>query len=288
MGYLHIDNLYKNQTILLFRDCYALEKIHGTSAHIGWKFETQEVRFFSGGEKHDNFVGLFDAKFLKGIFKEEFPDVDVTIYGEAYGGKQQGMSHTYGKELKFIGFDVKVGGVWLNVPKANDVCNKFNVEFVAWSKVKTDLESLTAIRDMPSIQAQRNGITEPKPREGVVLRPLEEMRLNNGARVISKYKPPENEETKTKREVSPETLKVLEDAKEIAEEWVVPMRLTHVLQKFPEDVNMESMGDIIKAMIADVYREAKDEIVESKEVSKAIGKMTVKLFKQRLENKLNG
>jgi hypothetical protein len=24
MGYAHIDNLYKNQTILMFRECYAL------------------------------------------------------------------------------------------------------------------------------------------------------------------------------------------------------------------------------------------------------------------------
>lgn len=33
MGYLHIDNLYKNRDILLFRECWALEKVHGTSAH---------------------------------------------------------------------------------------------------------------------------------------------------------------------------------------------------------------------------------------------------------------
>jgi hypothetical protein len=29
MGYLHIDNLYKNVDILLFKECYAMEKIHG-------------------------------------------------------------------------------------------------------------------------------------------------------------------------------------------------------------------------------------------------------------------
>ncbi len=85
-------------------------------------------------------------------------------------------------------------------------------------------------------------------------------------------------ETKTKREVSEEQLKVLSDAKEIAEEWVVNLRLEHILQKFPADVSMESMGEIIKAMIADVYREGKDEIVESKPLQKEIGKVTVKLF----------
>ena len=36
MGYLHIENLYKNQTVLMFKELYALEKLHGTSAHIRW------------------------------------------------------------------------------------------------------------------------------------------------------------------------------------------------------------------------------------------------------------
>lgn len=285
MGYLHIDNLYKNQTILLFKECYALEKIHGTSAHVGWKFETKQVNFFTG-ENYELFLSLFDKDFLIKKFEEIFPDQDVVIFGEHYAGKCQGMSKTYGKQSKFIGFDVKVGHVWLNVPNAHDVCNQFNLDFVHYDKIEVCLDNLNKYRDMPSVQAVRNGITEPKPREGIVCRPLTEMRTNNGERVIAKYKPEEFGETRTKREVSPEQLKVLEDAKEIAEEWVVNLRLEHVLQRFPQDVNMEAMGDIIKAMISDVYREGRDEIMESKAVEKAIGKKTVQLFKQKLQNKL--
>ena len=30
MGYLHIDNLYRAREILLLREAFALEKIHGT------------------------------------------------------------------------------------------------------------------------------------------------------------------------------------------------------------------------------------------------------------------
>jgi hypothetical protein len=63
MGYLHIENLYKNQDILFFKRCYALEKIHGTSAHIS--LNSGNLNFSSGGEKHDNFVKLFDADALK-------------------------------------------------------------------------------------------------------------------------------------------------------------------------------------------------------------------------------
>ena len=264
-----------------------MEKIHGTSAHVRWNPEKHGgVGFFAGGENHEKFVGLFNVTNLEKKFEEIFPDTKVVIYGEAYGGKQQGMANTYGKELKFIGFDVKVGDVWLNVPNAEDVCKQFGIEFVDYVKIPTELQALDAERDKPSTQAKRNGIKHDCKREGVVLRPLIEVRTNNGERVICKYKGDGFNETKTKREVSPEQLKVLEDAKEIAEEWVTNMRLEHVLQKFPADVNMESMGNIIKAMIEDVYREGRDEIVESKAVEKAIGKQAVALFKQKLQSKL--
>lgn len=286
MGYLHISNLYKDQTILLFKECYAMEKIHGTSAHVGWNCIEKKVYFFSGGEKHENFIKLFDTDFLKSKFEEIFPDINTTIFGEAYGGKQQGMSHTYGNELKFIGFDVKVGNIWLNVPNAEDVCNKFNIEFVSYEKIEVNIENLTAERDKPSVQAVCNGITEPKKREGIVVRPLVEMKTSNGERVIAKYKPDEFNETKTKREISSGQLQILENANEIAEEWVTSLRLEHVLQRFPDNVNIESMGEIIKAMIEDVYREGRDELIESREVAKAISNKTVKLFKQKLQNKI--
>lgn len=286
MGYLHIDNLYKDQTILMFKECYALEKIHGTSAHISWNLKEKKVKFFSGGESYERFVSLFDIEFLQKTFAENFIDSNVTIYGEAYGGKQQGMSNTYGKELKFIGFEVQVGEYWLNVPNAESVCKKLNIDFVEYVKVSTDLEALNFERDKPSTQAKRNGIIEDKIREGVVLKPLNEFTLNNGKRVIAKHKRDEFKETKTPREVSPEEFKILEDAKAIAEEWVTEMRLHHVLDKLPKGINVESTKLVIDAMVEDVYREAKGEIIESKEVTKCIGGKTAIMFKKKLQNEM--
>jgi len=284
MGYAHIDNLYKNQTILMFRECYALEKIHGTSAHIKWK--NKKIHLFSGGESHTNFTSLFDIDNLTNLFQTIFGDEEVVVFGEAYGGKQQKMSNTYGPKLKFIGFDVKVGEYWLNVPNAESVCNQLGIEFVDYVRVSTDLESLNAERDKDSTQAIRNGMGPGKIREGVVLKPLFEFRMNNGERIMSKHKRDEFKETKTPREVNPEEFKVLEDAKAIAEEWVTEMRLMHVLDKLPQDIGMEQTRLVISAMIEDVYREAKGEIVESREVTKAIGSKTAILFKKQFEKSL--
>ena len=81
MSYMHIDNLYKNKDILFFRECYAMEKIHGTSAHIKWKDD--HLTFFSGGCEHLSFISLFDQYELEEKFIA-FNRPEVTIYGEAY------------------------------------------------------------------------------------------------------------------------------------------------------------------------------------------------------------
>lgn len=286
MGYAHINNLYKNQDILMFKEVYALEKIHGTSAHLRWNAEKKKLSFYSGGENHDKFVALFNIPLLEEKLSEMFITSNAIIYGEAYGGKQQGMSSTYGKELKFIGFDVQVNNMWVSVPNAESICKALNIEFVDYVKISTNIELINAERDKDSTQAIRNGCGEGKMREGVVLKPLIELTTNNGERIMAKHRRAEFNETKTYREVSPEELKVLKDAQAIAEEWCVEMRLKHVLDKLPQNINVESTKLVIDSMIEDIYREGKGEIVESKEVAKAIGSKTSKMFKQFIENKL--
>jgi hypothetical protein len=209
----------------------------------------------------------------------------VTVYGEAYGGKQQAQSWRYGKELRFVAFEVKVGDSWLSVPNASDVVTKLGLEFVHYRKISTDLASVDAERDAPSEQAKRNGIEGDQPREGVVLRPLEEMIKGNGARIIAKHKRDEERETKTTRTVNPEKIEVLRQAQAIADEWVTPTRLQHVLDKLGT-VGMENTPDVIRAMIEDVTREAASEIEDSKDARKAIGSATAKMFKSYIQEKL--
>lgn len=289
MGYMHINNLYRDQKILNFKRCFALEKIHGTSAHISWKEGV--ITYFSGGEKHDRFVGLFDEEALKQAFLQ-LGHADVTVYGEAYGGRQQKMGDTYGPDLHFIVFDVQVGETWLNVPNMDDVAKKLGLEVVPWEECDTDLDTLNSMRDKPSEVAIRRGMGSDKQREGVVLRPLEEMCVNNDNRVISKHKIDKFGERATSQKVhniDPNKLVVLSEAKEIANEWVTEERLKHVIAHLTLDgvePGIESTGKIIKEMVADVYREAAGEIVESREATAAIGQRTAQLFKQRLQASL--
>jgi hypothetical protein len=129
-------------------------------------------------------------------------------------------------------------------------------------------------------------------REGVVIRPPFEVAMNDGERCMAKHKRDEFREHKTPRtlDADPTKQKALEDAQAIADEWVTPMRLQHVLSALTKDGVEPTMADvplIIKTMTEDVYAESKDEVVESKDANRAIGGATVKLFKKHLQQKLS-
>lgn len=278
MAYLHIDNLYKNRTILLFRRCYELEKIHGTSAHIEYKDGT--IVYFSGGEKHSNFVALFSEEELKEKFTK-LGHPKITIYGEAYGGKCQGMKHTYGDQLRFIVFDVKIGDYWLDVPNMDQVATSLGLEVVPWSEISTDLVELDRVRDQPSRVGIRRGCPD-KISEGVVLRSLIELTTNNGERIICKHKTEKFSEHTRQPKVT-DNIEILTEANAIADQWCTPNRLQHILDKMESNIGMEKTAEVIKAMVADIYREGKGEIVEGKEVAAAIGRKTAQLFKAKVK-----
>ncbi|MDE2095662.1 MAG: hypothetical protein KGL39_00265 [Patescibacteria group bacterium] len=87
-----------------------MEKIHGMSAHISWK--DGHLQFSSGGVSGEAFRALFDAPALSAKLMEHVGEGQSAIlYGEAYGGKCMKMSDTYGPNLRFIVFEVKIGDV---------------------------------------------------------------------------------------------------------------------------------------------------------------------------------
>lgn len=280
MSYQHIENLYRPeaQRILAFRRVYAMEKIHGTSAHLDWR--NGAIRYFAGGAAHETFVRVFDHEALTTAFVAVGHDA-VTVYGEAYGGKMQGMSKTYGPALRFVAFEVRVGETWLDVPNAADVAGKLGLDFVPWREVDATVEALDAERDRPSEQAVKCGMGDDRPREGIVIRPPFECVDSRGNRLVAKHKRSEFAERRTVPDVNPAKRETMDNAEAIAFEWVTAERLRHVLDALGiTDLDPRRTGDVIQGMIEDVTREASGEIADNKAVRKAIGGAAVKLYRE--------
>jgi RNA ligase-like protein len=290
MSYMHIKNLYKSREILQFRTCYALEKVHGTSAHLSWRADrSPRLAFFGGSSGHENFRALFDAEALDRGFAA-LGSGEAVVFGEAHGGRLMKMAGTYGSQLRFIVFEARLGDSWLAVPDAEAVAQSLGLEFVPYVLVPTDIRVLDAERDRPSEVARRRGLGD-RPREGVVLRPPFEARLNGGERVIAKHKAEAFLETATPRAVTDAgRLRVLDQAMAVAREWVTPMRLTHVLDRLwagPRGQgplagpwNIRDIEAVIGAMSEDVQREAGAEVRWSRDVEKAVGRVTAELFRK--------
>jgi len=294
MGYLKIPNLYKDETMLVFRWVYVMEKIHGTSAHVSYKAaRNPPITYFAGGTKHEAFVALFDeAVLLEAFTKLGVPE--VVVYGEAYGGKCQGMRDTYGDKLRFTAFEVTLDDMWLDVPNAEEVAHGLGFEFVWWERRFTDVNVLDEVLKRPSEQAKRCGIEGNKPMEGVVLRPPVEVRLNNGQRMLAKHKNDAFRETKTPRKVG-QPAPDLAKARALAEEWVTEMRVSHVLDAFAsaqgvetdEALRVENIGKLISAMVDDVIVEAGHEAVIGRDAKRAISRRTALLVKGRITRRLH-
>jgi hypothetical protein len=282
MGYAHIENLYKRQDVLMFKEVYALEKIHGTSAHLSWR--EGKLHLHSGGASSAAFMGLFDlAKLVEAFGK--LGHANVTVYGEAYGGSVMKMRPTYGPTLRFVVFDVQIGDTWLNVPNAEDVAHKLGLEFVAYEKVAAEVAVLDFERDRSSRQAIRNGMGDGHHAEGIVIRPLQELIRSNGERVIAKHKRLEFAERASGADtkvVDPAMLAGLAEAEKIAMEWVTDMRMLHVTERLKATLGrppeMKDTSAVLTAMKEDVYREAGAEVVRSRAADHAISTRARILF----------
>lgn len=289
MGYLKIPNLYSDPRILeeeKGRDVYALEKIHGTSCHFAFEAGQPAPRVYSGGIKNDLFVAQFDLVALQAAFgrflKGKWGLPKVVVYGEGYGGKCQAMSYVYGKETRFVAFDVKINGEWLPVDAADFVARSLGFDFVDYETVPCTIEALNAARDKPSAQAARNGMGVQYG-EGIVVRPIMEKTYGQ-IRAIFKHKRAEFSEHKTPREVTNAERVVLAEARAIADEWVTEMRLDHVLDKVlgPDAPTIEKTGAVVAAMIGDIETEGAAEIVLNAEARRAIGHAAARIYKARV------
>jgi hypothetical protein len=259
--------------------------VHNSSCHIS--FDGNKLRFFSGCANQETFEALFDKDKLLNRFAEMYYNLPIIIYGEVYGGKVQGMSKTYGPNLRFIAFDVKIGDKWLSVPEAEEIVKSFDLEFVHYVKTSTDLEVLNRERDRDSVQAIRNGMGEGHPSEGIIIRPLIELTRNNGERLIAKYKKENFRETSTPRPVNLEKLEILKNAEAVASEWVVAERLRHVASALNVEIESQNIPDIIREMLKDIQIEGAGEIEWNKDVERAIGKATANLVREYIKGKLN-
>jgi hypothetical protein len=163
------------------------EKIDGTNVRLGWNPETSQILFMGRTDKAS--LPTFLLARLQQIFTAEklraiFPDAPVTVYGEGFGNRIQKTGNLYIPDgVDLILFDIRIGKWWLQRPDLEDIAGKLGIRIVPIVGQGTLSEAVELImaRTLKSIFGDF-------PAEGIVLKPLIELRDRAGQRVITKLK----------------------------------------------------------------------------------------------------
>lgn len=168
------------------------EKIDGTNIRVMW--DGYEVKV---GGKTDNaqlhpdlikaIVEMFPAEKMGAQFGTKIPallaePLAVCLYGEGYGAGIQKGGGNYRPDKSFILFDVNVGGLWLEREAVEDIAIQLGIR----KAPIIDMCPLTT-----AIQLVKTGFKSTFgdfQAEGIIARPLVEMKNRRGERIITKLK----------------------------------------------------------------------------------------------------
>ena len=161
-------------------------KIDGENIRIQWDGEQalwngKSNNFQCNGE----FTEYMNNTFLEEIFEEKFGrEKTVTLFGEKMGPKTQGNELGLKKD-ELILFDVNINGTWLSNENIIEIAGYFGVHTV-FDFMDTPVKGRACSTLRGLIEMCAEG--EFDNWEGIVAKPLVEMRDQGGHRVIVKIK----------------------------------------------------------------------------------------------------
>lgn len=161
------------------------EKVDGTNVRVCW--DGYRVEFRGRTDKAQlpkGLVAVLNEKFggpdKEELFEQTFGQKEVILFGEGCGGNIQG-NNGYG-DFQFILFDVMVGDLYLERQNMWAIATIFDVRHVPYAGSGTLIEAEEYIRSHP-MSSLRDGELE-----GIVCRPMVELKSRRGDRLIVKIK----------------------------------------------------------------------------------------------------
>lgn len=183
-----IEGSYRNSTIEFLKDNNWIftEKIDGTNIRVVW--DGHKVSFYGRTDKVNTpndllnkLNELFGGTVNEEVFEQKFGENQVILFGEGYGAKIQNGGN-YRKDVSFILFDVLVGNTYLTRDNVEDIAKTFGIDIVPIIFIGNIQKAVDFVKDEPKSTIGTANM------EGVVGRPVTELKDRMGHRVIVKVK----------------------------------------------------------------------------------------------------
>lgn len=182
------ENVYRNETVKFLKDIdwEFTEKIDGTNIRIVW--DGHKVSYYGRTDKAqipsqlmNRLIELFGGDVNEEMFEQKFGEKNVMLIGEGYGAKIQNGS-SYREDSDFILFDVLINDNYLSRENVKSIANYFNIDVVPTIMVGKLEDGINWVKTKPK---SKIGTANS---EGLVARPLVELKDRTGNRIILKIK----------------------------------------------------------------------------------------------------
>ena len=184
-----VEGKFRNETVELLKDIdwEFTEKIDGTNIRIYW--DGHKVSYYGRTDKAqipsqlmNRLIELFGGDINEEMFEQKFGDMPVMLIGEGYGAKIQKGGGDYRTDNDFILFDVCINGNYQPRESVKDLANYFNIDVVPTIMIGKLQDGVDYVKSKPKSKIGN------ADREGLVARPLKELKDRTGNRIIVKIK----------------------------------------------------------------------------------------------------
>lgn len=184
-----VEGKFRNETVELLKDIdwEFTEKIDGTNIRIYW--DGHKVSYYGRTDKAqipsqlmNRLIELFGGDINEEMFEQKFGDMPVMLIGEGYGAKIQKGGGDYRTDNDFILFDVCINGNYQPRESVKEIANYFNIDVVPTIMIGRLQDGVDYVKSKPK---SKIGNADS---EGLVARPLKELKDRTGNRIIVKIK----------------------------------------------------------------------------------------------------
>lgn len=184
-----IEGKFRNETIEFLKDLdwEFTEKIDGTNIRIYW--DGHKVQYFGRTDKAqipsqlmNRLIELFGGNANEELFEQKFGSMEVLLIGEGYGAKIQAGGGDYRQDNDFILFDVCINGNYQPRESVKNIAEYFNLDIVPTIMIGKLQDGIDYVKTKPK---SKIGTANS---EGLVARPIYELRDRTGNRIIVKIK----------------------------------------------------------------------------------------------------
>lgn len=187
-----LEGVYRNSLVEYLKDCKwsCTEKIDGTNIGVVWdghkvslqgRTERAQIPALLVSRLNELFSGEVNEELFEQLFGEE----EVILFGEGYGAKIQKGGGLYKSDgVDFIMFDIYMPkkDLWLRRESLEDIARAFGIQVVPEIMISTLDEAIAYVKSKPM------STIGTAPMEGLVCKPLIEIRDRMGERVVVKVK----------------------------------------------------------------------------------------------------